>query len=251
MIPAWLLLMVMFKPEIKHLSRTKEELKAEFRAMGRMSKDEIVTAVIFFITVAVWLTSDYISPLIGVNIVPAIPAFLCCGLFFLPGLTTFKWKEVSNDIAWEGVILIATGVSIGMTMFNTGAAHWMAERFLGGLMDLHPLLQIFLVVAIVQLIKVMLSSNTVTATIIIPVMIVMVQSRPEIPYMGLGIILPTAISLSLAFILVTSTPTNVIPYSTGYFTMSDFAKAGAIMTVISSLIMALTMFAIGSLSGLY
>jgi sodium-dependent dicarboxylate transporter 2/3/5 len=216
-----------------------------------MSRDEKVTACIFLFTVTAWLTADYISPVIGVNIVPALPAFLCCALFFLPGMTSFKWKEVSNDIAWEGVILIATGISIGMTMFNTGAAHWMAEKFLGSLLDLHPALLIFLVVFIVQIIKVVLSSNTVTATIIIPVMIVMVQSRPEIPHMGLGIILPTSISLSLAFILVTSTPTNVIPYSTGYFTMSDFAKAGIIMTVISSIIMMLAMYGIGLLTGLY
>ena len=251
MIPAWLLLLKMFKPEIKQLSRTKEQLKMDFKALGKMSRDEKVTAAVFLFTVTLWLTADYISPVIGVNIVPALPAFLCCALFFLPGMISFKWKEVSNDIAWEGVILIATGISVGMTMFHTGAAHWMAEKFLGGLLDLHPIFQIFLVVTIVQLIKVVLSSNTVTATIIIPVMIVMVQARPLIPHMGIGIILPTAISLSLAFILVTSTPTNVIPYSTGYFTMSDFAKAGMVMTIISSLILAASMFVIGYTTGLY
>jgi sodium-dependent dicarboxylate transporter 2/3/5 len=66
-----------------------------------------------------------------------------------------------------------------------------------------------------------------------------------------GILLPTALPLSLAFILVASSPTNVIPYSTGYFTIMDMVKAGIVMTVITSIIIALAVFSIGLLMGVY
>jgi sodium-dependent dicarboxylate transporter 2/3/5 len=101
---------------------------------------------------------------------------------------------------------------------------------------------------IVQLIKVGLSSNAVTATIVFPVMIKLAQNH-NLPYMG--ILMPTALSLSLAFILVTSGPTTVIPYTAGYFKISDMAKAGSIMTVATSIVIALTVFVIGSFTGLY
>jgi solute carrier family 13 (sodium-dependent dicarboxylate transporter), member 2/3/5 len=56
---------------------------------------------------------------------------------------------------------------------------------------------------------------------------------------------------SLAFILVTSTPTNVIPYSAGYFSILDMAKSGIAMTVASSVIVSLVIYVIGTMSNLY
>ena len=43
------------------------------------------------------------------------------------------------------------------------------------------------------------------------------------------------IATSMAFIMVTSSPTNVIPYSSGYFRISEFAKSGVVMTIIGIL----------------
>ena len=247
-LPSWWLLLKMFKPEISHLSKSKEDLKADFKAMGPMNKNEIATTVVFLITVTLWLTSSLLENLIGFDISTSIPALMCTCLFFLPGATTFKWKQISDDISWDGIILIATGISLGLVMYSTGAAEWLSVILLSGIVGIHPVIQIFLIVMIVSFIKVGLSSNTVTATIIMPIMVVLAQTN-NMPLVG--ILLPTALSLSLAFILVTSTPTSVIPYSAGYFKISDMVKAGIPMTIISAVIVAITVFAIGSLVGLY
>ena len=66
-----------------------------------------------------------------------------------------------------------------------------------------------------------------------------------------GIALPAVITSSLVFILVTSSPTNIIPYSAGYFSISDFVKAGIIMTIVSSLIVGVVIFVLGKFTGLY
>ena len=247
-IPCWLLLIKMFKPEISHLSKTKEELKAEFKAMGPMNKNEIATTVVFGITVLLWISSSFLNDITGIDLSSTIPALVCACLFFMPGATTFKWKEISDDISWDGIILIATGISLGLVTYSTGAAGWLSNVLLGGIVGLHPVVQIFMIVMIVSVIKVGLSSNTVTAAIIMPIMAVLAQTN-NMPLRG--ILIPTALSLSLAFILVTSTPTNVIPYSTGYFSITDMAKAGVIMTVITSVIIACVVFALGSLTGIY
>jgi sodium-dependent dicarboxylate transporter 2/3/5 len=67
----------------------------------------------------------------------------------------------------------------------------------------------------------------------------------------LSIALPASITASLAFILVTSSPTNVIPYSAGYFSIRDFAKSGIIMTLVTTLIVSLVIYVVGRASGLY
>jgi sodium-dependent dicarboxylate transporter 2/3/5 len=62
---------------------------------------------------------------------------------------------------------------------------------------------------------------------------------------------PAAPTSSLAFILVTSSPTNVIPYSAGYFRIKDMALAGLAMTAVGSVILSVSMYVIGRFTGLY
>lgn len=246
--PAWLVLIKMFKPEMDHLKRTKEEMKQECKNLPPMDRNEKSTMVIFFITVALWLGSDLIEGLIGVSIPIAMPAVLAACLFFFPGVTDFKWKEIEPEVSWSGIILIATGISLGMTLYTSGVAEWMSNLLLVYIIDLHPLLQIGAIVLIISLLKVAFSSNTVCASILIPLIVSMAQNY-NLPLLPIAI--PAALTLSLAFILVTSSPTNVIPYSAGYFTISDFAKSGLVMTAIYSVLIALMIFGIGNLTGIY
>ncbi|MCD6120305.1 MAG: anion permease, partial [Spirochaetales bacterium] len=50
---------------------------------------------------------------------------------------------------------------------------------------------------------------------------------------------------------VTSSPTNVIPYSAGYFSIKDMAVSGIVMTLIASVIVAVTIYFAGTFFGLY
>lgn len=105
-----------------------------------------------------------------------------------------------------------------------------------------------LIILIVSILKVGLSSNTVTASIIVPIIIALATTY-NLPMMG--IVIPACLTLALAFILVTSTPTSIIPYSYGYFTITDMAKPGTVLTLLSSGILTLVIYSIGLLSGIY
>lgn len=247
-VPSWLVLMLFFKPEFKNLSMSNEQLKASFHALPPMNKSERSTTVVFLITIILWVSSSWIGKLLGIAIPTSLPALLGACLLFMPALTDFSWKEINEDISWSGIILIATGITVGMELYNTGAAAWLSNILLGDIAGLPPLAMIFVLVVVISLLKVGLSSNTVTATVIIPIIIVMVQ-RFQLPV--LGVVLPASLTLSLAFILVTSTPTSVIPYAAGYFRISDMAKAGSVLTMLSSAIMALAIYGIGCLTGIY
>ena len=95
--------------------------------------------------------------------------------------------------------------------------------------------------------KVMFSSNTVTGIIMVPLLIALANNIGLDPVL---IAIPAGITASLAFILVTSTPTNVIPYSAGYFTIKDMAKAGLFMTLASSVCVTLSIAVMGRLFGI-
>jgi len=54
-------------------------------------------------------------------------------------MTSFKWKDLEKEIDWSGIILIAAGISLGMTLYQTGAAAWLAAVLLGGIGSFHSL----------------------------------------------------------------------------------------------------------------
>jgi len=72
------------------------------------------------------------------------------------------------------------------------------------------------------------SSNTVTASIIIPILVALATDLRLDPW---TIVAPAAFTSSLAFVLVSEGPTTIIPYASGYFSIRDMAKAGVLMTI--------------------
>ena len=246
--PAWVILLLMFPSEIKHLRRTKAELRHEYEQYPTMSREEKLTLVIFLLTVFLWLSAGFWSRVLGISIPVSMPVLLTATLFFFPGMTSLKWKEIEEDISWSGIILVLSGISIGMMLYKSGAAGWLSFVLLGQIGGLSPLMRIGAIVLIVMILKIALSSNSVTATIVIPIMIALAQN---LGLDALGIALPASITASLAFSLVTSSPTNVIPYSAGFFSIRDFAVSGIVMTLITTVIVSLDIYVVGRITGLY
>ncbi|TVR03181.1 MAG: DASS family sodium-coupled anion symporter [Spirochaetaceae bacterium] len=246
--PTWWILLLFFKPEMKRLKKSKEELRAAYAELPPMDREQKVTLVLFATTVVLWLITPLLEALLGVSIPISLPVMITGALFFFPGVATTTWEKVEKEISWSSILLIVSGISLGMVLYQTGAAEWLAIAMLGGVGGLHPFLLVLLVVLIVEFLKVFLSSNTVTATIVIPIMITLAAN---LGIDALSITMPAALSTSMAFILVTSTPTNVIPYTAGYFSIRDMAVAGLVMTLIAAPIVAATIFIIGGFTGLY
>lgn len=245
---AWGLLLLAFKPEMKYLKRTNQEIRNEFKNQPRLSRDEKVTLILFVATVALWVFSSQLSDLLGVYIPIALPVILTTMLFFFPGVSKTKYKEIEKEMSWSSIILVLSGVSLGMVLYQTGVANWIALGLLGNLGGLSPILMIFVVVLSVSLMNITLSSATVSASIVIPIII---ELSINLGISTLAIAFPAALASSLAFILITSTPTNVIAYSAGYFSIKDFAKAGVLMSIVSCVIVAVVMYGVGLLTGLY
>ena len=251
MIPcAWFILIKVFPIEDVNLVMAEEDFKKQRDELGNLKKDEIVTLIIFALTVTLWICGKWISDwtggaidYVGIKFV----AIACACLFFLPGINVIDWKTAEKNISWGGIILIVTGLSIGMTIYKTGAAAWMAQVAFSQLGLLHPIVIIFAVVFGVSLMKVMFSSNTVTGIIMVPLLIALANQIDVNPVL---LAIPAGITSSLAFLLVTSTPTNVIPYSAGYFTIKDMAKAGIWMTLVSSACVTLSITVVGRLTGI-
>lgn len=248
LLPTWGVLMLVFKPEMKRLKKTRAEMQEEYRRLPPMAREEKTTLLIFLLTVTLWITTPVWEHLLGIAIPISLPVLLTASIFFFPGVAETPWAKVEKDISWSSIVLILAGISLGMVLYRTGAAEWLALATLGGIGTLHPFLLVLLVVIIVSLIKIFLSSNTVTATIMIPIMITLAAA---VGLDALTITMPAALTASMAFIMVTSTPTNVIPYTAGYFSIRDFALGGIVVSLVSAPLVAAVIYGIGMMTGLY
>ncbi len=244
---AWFILIKIFPIEEINLKIAEDDMRNKLKAIGGITKNEIFTAIIFVITISLWIFAKQIKQLSGGSIdylsISFVAVATAC-LFFLPGINVISWKQAEKDINWGGIVLIAAGLSLGMSIYKTGAAEWLAWISFNWIGSLHPVLIVFVIVLGVSLMKVAFSSNTVTGTIIVPLLIALAVNLGLDPVM---IAIPAGITASLAFILVTSTPTNVIPYSSGYFTIGDMVKAGIWMTVASSVCVTISIYVMGKL----
>jgi len=231
---AWVILLKVFPIEDVDLRITEEDMRSRLREMGPLRTKEILTLAVFGLTIFLWIAAPWIRDWTGGKVdylKISFVAIACACLLFLPGIHVMTWKKAESSIGWGGVILVVTGLSLGKAIYKTGAAEWLAWVAFHRIGALHPIVCVFVVVLGVSLMKVMFSSNTVTGTVIVPLLIALAHSL-KLPTPLLAI--PAGITASLAFILVTSTPTNVIPYSSGYFSIRDMAKAGLWMTLASS-----------------
>ena len=175
LIPTWLVLLACFRPEIRRLTKSRQELRIEYKALPPMSREERVTMIVFLLTVLLWLTTPVWETVLGIGIPISMPVLLTATLLFFPGVGRRSWKTVEAEISWSSILLIVSGISLGMVLYRTGAA-----------------------------------------TIVIPIMI---SLSTALGVDALSVTVPAALTTSMAFILVTSTPTNVIPYSAGYLTL--------------------------------
>ncbi|HSV56840.1 MAG TPA: DASS family sodium-coupled anion symporter [Magnetospirillaceae bacterium] len=246
-LPAWGVLLAFFPPEIRTLKASRERLREELRSMPPMGREERMTLAVFVLTVLFWIFTPFLQRILGFAVEVSFPALLAACLFFLPGMSGIGWREIEEDIDWGGILLIVSGLSMGTYLYRTGAAEWLARIMLGGGMGRMPLFsQLFLVTLGVCFLKVVFSSNTVTATILIPIIIGLGKAL-DMDIMA--VTLAAGLTSSLAFILVTTTPTNVIPFNAGYFSVKDMAKAGLALTFVASLVIAAVFMIVGGLRG--
>lgn len=243
-----LLVKVFFKPEVQALPVSPERISDLLKARGKLDAREKHTLIIFVCVVFLWIAGPQLREVFGFPLSDAGIALLGFLLCFMPGLTVFeKWQEASDAIDWGGLMLIAGGLAAGTLLSETGAARYIAWAMLSGLQEWHPILRVVLVIVVVELMKIFFSSNSVTGAIVLPLIIALAQDLDMAPWSVAG---PAAIASSLAFIMVTSSPTNVIPYASGYFSIKDFAKSGIAMTLAGVICVTASVAIFGNFNGM-
>ena len=193
-----------------------------------------VVWITFIGTILLWMTESITK--INSNIVALIPlgVLTACGIFT---------KEDIKEINWSVLWLVAGGFALGTCLQGTGLAKVLISAIPFGSM---PVVLVLVVAGLVCYFLSNFISNSATAALLIPILIVVAEGMadPEAAnnaeFLALGgskaMIVFIACCASIAMLFPISTPPNAIAASTGLVETKDMAKVGLLIGVIGFLL---------------
>lgn len=228
----WVLTRGVYRLDGRAVEGVADMVAGALREMGPLSRAERRVAVVFFVTVALWMTRPLLQPIgigefqpfAGLND-SAIAIAAALSLFVIAdgrgrGGRLLDW-EYAARIPWGLLILFGGGLSLGAAMDRYGVSGFIgaAAAGLGGL----PLVLILLGVVALVIFLTELTSNTATTATLVPILAAI---APAFGLSAWELTVPAAIAASFAFMLPVATPPNAIVFGSGQVSIAQMARAG-------------------------
>ena len=213
----WGLCMLFFPPERKTIPGLRERAKLLHARLGPMSRVEVLALLIVFATMGIMISRAFIPALEPLN--KSAIMLVSTILFFLFRILTIQDLE---EIPWNIVLLFGGAMSMGLCLWKTGAASWLAVNWLAAIQDAHWFVFV-LGVALFVLVMTNFVMNVAAIAICLPVALVIAG------YLGVApevILFSSLVTAGMPFMLLIGAAPNAIAYGSNQFTSGEFLKAG-------------------------
>jgi sodium-dependent dicarboxylate transporter 2/3/5 len=237
----WLFCMVFFRPEKKTIPGLRERARALHARLGPMSRNERLALVIVLSTVAVLSLRAFVGALRSLDQSAVI--LVSAVLFFL--LRVLELKDL-EEIPWNIVLLFGGAMSLGLCLWQTGAASWLAVSCLALFQGMHWLFFV-LGAALFVLVMTNVVLNVAVIAICLPVALVIARYQGVAPEVVLFSLLAAA---GMPFLTLLGAAPNAIAYGSRQFTPGEFFAAGTPASVLLLLVLALFVSVIWPLMGM-
>jgi sodium-dependent dicarboxylate transporter 2/3/5 len=237
----WGFFMVVYKPERDSIPGLKEKSKKLYAALGPISLSEIVTLGIVFSLIALLGARSFIPELAFLHKSAVILSATL--LFFI-----FRILDIEDleKIPWNIVLLFGGAMSIGYCLWQTGAAEWMAIKWLVMFQDSHWFVFV-MSIAFFVLIMTNFIMNVAAIAISIPVALVIA------PYLGVApevILFCALVTAGMPFLLLVGAAPNAIAYESKMFSTGEFFMVGIPASVILMVVLGIFVKFIWPLMGM-
>ncbi|KGK90046.1 transporter [Desulfosporosinus sp. HMP52] len=214
----WALLMVIYKPEKSKIPGLRARAKSEYEKLGPVNSKEIFVSVVVAFALAMLVLQAIIPALKTMD--RSVPLLLAGVLFFLSKILTVE--DLEKKIPWNIVLLFSGAMSIGFCLWQTGAAQWIAIKWLSMIAGAHWLV-FLLAVCFLVLIMTNFIMNVAAIAITLPVALVMAQ------YLGVNpeLVMYGAVAMAgMPFLLLIGAAPNAMAYESKQFTTGEFFVSG-------------------------
>lgn len=200
---------------------------------GRMTVVEKRVLTVFLLTAFFWITRTFlwqrIIPGLDDTIIAMAGAVL---MFLIPSGNADNEKLMNWDTArklpWGILLIFGAGLTIALGFSSTDLTSWLAGLFVN-FKAFPAFIILLLVIASINFLT-EITSNTATASMVLPLLVTLAASLSMDP---LHLMIGAALAASCAFMLPVATPPNAIVFSSGSVKIADMIKAGIVADLIS------------------
>ncbi len=230
---------IAYPSEIDHLPGGKETIQHELKSLGQMSREEKSVLFIFCSVALLWILRGLVDAdkfnMVKDSTIAMGGALL---LFIIP--SNFKKHEFLLDwqtalkIPWDILILFGGGFALAKGFNDSGLTMVIAEQL--NVLQGSNLLLIIAVVTGVVIFLTEITSNTATASMILPIIAAMAIAINIHPY---SLMIAVSLAASFAFMLPVATPPNAIVFSSRYVNIGQMARTGVWINLIGLILITL------------
>ena len=225
-----------FPLQIKSIPGGKDLITKEKQQLGKSGREEKIVIAIFLFTAFMWITRGFIWNTYFPFLTDGMIAILATVLLFLipaskeKGRRILEWDD-SKNISWGVLLLFGGGLAIASGFQESGLSEWIGSSFL--MMDDMSLWVMITISIIFVLLLTEITSNTATATILLPIM---ASASIALDFHPFALMISCVFAANAAFMLPVATPPNAIIFSTGKITILDMIKVGFAMNIFTAVI---------------
>ena len=224
----------------------QQRLRGQGAALGSWTGGQTTTCLVFGLALAGWLLPGILQAALGPaaplsswlsrSLAPEIVAIGAAALLFVvptslkDGATTLRWPDIFR-INWGILLLFGGGLALGHLTMRTGLGE-VAGRGIVWLAGVESVWSLTAGAIAMAVLVSELVSNTVAASMVIPIVIAIAQAAgvsPVPPALG------ACFASSLGFLLPVSTAPNAIVYATGLVPLSSMIRAGIYIDLFGAL----------------
>ena len=240
---AWLYLTRIAFPLGKiRLDESGRHLREELAQLGSLSIPEKRVGLVFAAVASLWMLRGFITwePLSMIkDSTIAIAGALV--LFVMPAGggqrgTLLDWKTAVR-IPWDIIVLFGGGFALAAGFSESGLTTWLAWQLqvLAGV----PVPVVILCVGLLVIFLTEVTSNTATASLLLPVLGALAQALQLSP---LILMVTATLCASFAFMLPVATPPNAIVFGSHCIHIAQMARAGLWLNLIGVLLISVFVY---------
>jgi sodium-dependent dicarboxylate transporter 2/3/5 len=227
----WGFILVFFKPEKKVIPGLRVKAAELSKDLGPITRPEILSLVIIVGCIITMSLIQFVPFLQQINKTAII--LVSTILFFI-----FKILDLNDleALPWNIILLFAGAMSIGFCLWETGAAEWLAIKWLVFFQDAHWFIFI-MAISILVLLMTNFIMNVAAIAITLPVALVIA------PYLNVSsevILFSSLVVAGMPFLLLVGAAPNAIAYDSRQFTSGEFFRYGIPASVILLIVLGLT-----------
>jgi sodium-dependent dicarboxylate transporter 2/3/5 len=236
---------------------SKDFIKNEYKSLGKFSYPEKVIAIIFGLTSLLWIFRTDLDfgflKLSGWSTLFHSPGFIDDGtiaitmaflLFLFPTKDdkqkTILTANVFEHIPWGIILLFGGGFALATAFSSSGLSEYIGNN-MRGLSNVPTFILVLIICVIINFLT-ELTSNTATTQMILPILASVSVAIGVNPLM---LMIAATLSASMAFMMPVGTPPNTIVFASKRLKISDMAKTGFVLNIVSVIVISVIVYIIG------